>query len=315
MANRKVLVTGAAGFIGYHLCDRLLRDGYGVVGIDNLNNYYDVRLKLCRLTLLSQFPGFGFFRLSLEDQPSLHNLFMTEQFDIVINLAGQAGVRYSIDNPQAYVDSNISGFLNVLEGCRQSGVAHLLYASSSSVYGNSGDTDHPISIYAASKKCNELMAYTYSHQYGLPCTGMRFFTVYGPWGRPDMALFKFIEAIVNNHPIDIYGNGNMQRAFTYVDDIVESINRLMDKPTELYKIYDIGNTRSVQLSCFIETLESALGKKAIKNYLPMQPGDVTITEANTDALYLDTGYKPETGIKEGIAAFVGWYQDHYGIRS
>lgn len=335
---RKILVTGAAGFIGFHLCRRLLRDGDRVVGLDNLNNYYDVQLKLGRLRQLEDDAGFAFHRLGLEDTEAMGELFRRERFDLVVNLAAQAGVRYSLENPRAYIDSNIVGFTNILEGCRHAGVKHLVYASSSSVYGANTkmpfsvhqNVDHPLSLYAASKKANELMAHTYSGLFNLPTTGLRFFTVYGPWGRPDMALFLFTRAILEGRPIDVFNHGRMQRDFTYIDDIVEGIVRVMarvpapapgwdgtapDPGTSFapYSIYNIGNNSPVELSRFIEVLESCLGRKAEKNYLPMQAGDVPATYADIDDLSRDVGFRPSTPIEEGIARFVSWYRDYYRI--
>jgi UDP-glucuronate 4-epimerase len=325
----QVLVTGVAGFVGYHLAQRLLSQGIQVYGIDNLNDYYDVKLKKDRLAQLNPQAGFQFQFLDLSDRPSLNQLFQDHTFDCVVNLAAQAGVRYSIQNPHAYADSNLTGFVNLLEGCRHSQVRHLVFASSSSVYGanpkipfsTSDNVDHPISLYAATKKANELMAYTYSHLYRLPMTGLRFFTVYGPWGRPDMAYFKFVKAIEAGQPIDVYNHGDMQRDFTYIDDIVEGVVRVMDKPPSSersdlvhqapYKLYNIGNNQPVALKTFIEVIEAALGKKAQKNYLPMQPGDVPITYADVDEMMQDVGFKPSTPIEIGIDRFVKWYRQYY----
>lgn len=331
----KVLVTGVAGFIGYHFAQRLLVENMQVYGIDNLNAYYDVNLKKDRLAQLSLQPGFTFQFLDLNDRDRISQLFTEHQFDYVVNLAAQAGVRYSLENPFAYVDSNMSGFVNLLEGCRQSQVKHLVFASSSSVYGANtkvpfsvtDNVDHPISLYAASKKANELFAHVYSHLYNLPTTGLRFFTVYGPWGRPDMAYFKFVQAIDTGKPIDVYNFGNMMRDFTYIDDVVEGVFRVMPKPPQSlntsdnnspqekapYKIYNIGNNKPVQLMTFITTIEKALGKTAIKNFLPMQPGDVLSTYADIDELIKDIGFKPTTSIDEGINRFVEWYQKYYNI--
>lgn len=331
----KYLVTGAAGFIGSAITERLTAVGHQVIGIDNLNDYYDVNLKLARLKRIEH-SNFEFIKLDLADREGMAELFKEQQFDRVINLAAQAGVRYSIDNPLAYADSNLVGFVNILEGCRHNKVKHLIYASSSSVYGlnektpfeTSDSVDHPISLYAASKKANELMAHTYSHLYGLPTTGLRFFTVYGPWGRPDMALFKFTKKIMNDEEIDIYNNGDMQRDFTYIDDIVEGIVRIQyvvpakqpDWTVEMgsaadssapYRIYNIGNGKSEKLMDYIEALEDSLGIKAKKNFMPMQPGDVYKTYADTNGLFEATGYKPETPIKQGVANFVQWYRDFY----
>ena len=334
---RKILVTGAAGFIGFHLSRRLLAEGNAVCGLDNLNPYYDVKLKEARLKIIEKHPAFNFARGELSDRTAMEKLFAENSFDVVVNLAAQAGVRYSLTNPHAYVESNLAGFMNILEGCRYNHVKHLLFASSSSVYGaNTGmpfsvhdNVDHPLSLYAATKKANELMAHTYSALYKLPCTGLRFFTVYGPWGRPDMALFLFTRAILENRPIDVFNNGNMKRDFTYVDDIVEGLVRVMDKtpaPNPLwngnspdpsssfapYRIYNIGNNSPVKLLDFIEELEKQLGKAAVKNYLPLQPGDVPETRADVDDLMADVGFRPATPISEGIRRFVLWYREYYG---
>lgn len=331
----KYLVTGVAGFIGSAITERLTAQGHQVIGIDNLNDYYDVNLKLARLKRIEHV-NFEFIKLDLADREGMAELFKEQQFDRVINLAAQAGVRYSIDNPLAYADSNLVGFVNILEGCRHNKVKHLIYASSSSVYGlnaktpfeTSDSVDHPISLYAASKKANELMAHTYSHLYGLPTTGLRFFTVYGPWGRPDMALFKFTKKIMNDEEIDIYNNGDMQRDFTYIDDIVEGIVRIQDvvpvkqpdwtvesgsatDSSAPYRIFNIGNGKSEKLMDYIEALEDSLGIEAKKNFMPMQPGDVYKTYADTNGLFEATGYKPETPIKQGVANFVQWYRDFY----
>lgn len=331
----KYLVTGVAGFIGSAITERLTALGHQVVGIDNLNDYYDVNLKLARLKRIEHV-NFEFIKLDLADREGMAELFKVQQFDRVINLAAQAGVRYSIDNPLAYADSNLIGFVNVLEGCRHNKVKHLIYASSSSVYGlnaktpfeTSDSVDHPISLYAASKKANELMAHTYSHLYGLPTTGLRFFTVYGPWGRPDMALFKFTKKIMNDEEIDIYNNGDMQRDFTYIDDIVEGIVRIQDvvpakqpdwtvetgsaaDSSAPYRIYNIGNGKCEKLMDYIEALEDSLGIQAKKNFMPMQPGDVYKTYADTSGLFEATGYKPETPIKVGVENFVQWYREFY----
>ncbi len=320
----RVLVTGAAGFIGYYLAERLLSEGIQVHGIDNLNDYYDVNLKKARLTRLQAQPGFHFQYLDLSDRAGMAQLFEAHQFDCVVNLAAQAGVRYSLSNPHAYADSNLIGFVNLLEGCRQQQVQHLVYASSSSVYGvnpkvpfaTSDSVDHPISLYAATKKANELMAYTYSHLYQIPTTGLRFFTVYGPWGRPDMAYFKFVKAIKAGQPIDVYNHGDMQRDFTYIDDVIEGVLRVMRQaPAPAvgapYKLYNIGNNRPVTLTRFIEVVETALGQTAQKNFLPMQPGDVPITYADVDDLMRDVGFRPTTPIETGIARFVEWYEAYY----
>lgn len=331
----KYLVTGAAGFIGFHLAGRLCAEGHEVVGIDNLNDYYEVSLKEARLARLGPLPGFRFERLDLPDRTAMAELFAREQFERVIHLGAQAGVRYSLDNPFAYADSNLTGTLTVLEGCRHHGVQHLVYASSSSVYGlneqmpfkTSDGVDHPVSLYAASKKANELMAHSYSHLYGLPTTGLRFFTVYGPWGRPDMALFKFVRAILKGEPIDIYNQGQLSRDFTHVDDIVEGIVRIADRPpvgdanwrgqTDAspapYRLFNIGNGSPVRLLDFVEAIETALGKRAIRNMLPMQPGDVLATWADTEALFEATGYRPKVGLTEGVESFVKWYREYYRI--
>jgi UDP-glucuronate 4-epimerase len=332
----KILVTGAAGFIGFHLCERLLRRGDKVVGLDNLNDYYDVRLKHDRLKQLEGHPGFRFVEASLEDRSTMEKLFCDERFDKVVNLAAQAGVRYSLKNPHAYIDSNIIGFMNILEGCRHNNVQHLVYASSSSVYGANTrmpfsvhhNVDHPVSLYAATKKSNELMAHTYSSLYGIPTTGLRFFTVYGPWGRPDMALFLFTKAILEGKAIDVFNHGKMQRDFTYIDDIVEGVIRVADTipaPSPSwrgdqpdpgtsyapYRLYNIGNNNPVELMRFIEVLEECLGKKAGKNLLPIQAGDVPSTYADVDDLMRDVGFKPATSIEEGIGRFVEWYREYY----
>ena len=331
------LITGAAGFIGFHLSKRLLAQGKSVVGIDNLNDYYDVNLKKTRLRELEENSEFTFYKLDLVDREGVENLFSENKFDYVVNLAAQAGVRYSLTNPHAYIDCNIVGFLNILEGCRHNDVKHLVFASSSSVYGANTkmpfsvhhNVDHPVSLYAATKKSNELMAHTYSSLYKLPCTGIRFFTVYGPLGRPDMALFLFTRAILENKPIDVFNHGKMKRDFTYIDDIVEGVVRLIDKVPEPdpdwngdnpdsatsyapYRIYNIGNNNPVELMKFIEVLEDCLGKKAKKNLLPIQPGDVPETYAEVDDLAEDVGFKPATPIEEGIKKFVEWYREYYG---
>ena len=331
-----VLVTGAAGFIGYHVCQRLLAQNCSVVGIDNLNTYYDVGLKKARLAQLEPHSNFRFELLDLADDAGMDALFAKESFTHVVNLAAQAGVRYSLQNPRAYVQANLVGFANVLEGCRHTHVAHLVYASSSSVYGLntrmpfsvSHNVDHPVSLYAATKKSNELMAHTYSHLYGLPTTGLRFFTVYGPWGRPDMALFLFTKAILEGKPIDVFNNGQMRRDFTYIDDIVEGVTRALTHTATAnpawsgnepdpssspapYRVYNIGNNNAVSLGEFIETLESALGKKAEKRLLPMQPGDVAATYADVQALVDAVGFSPNTPLREGINSFVAWYRGYY----
>ncbi|CAA9889376.1 Uncharacterized 37.6 kDa protein in cld 5'region [Candidatus Methylobacter favarea] len=334
----KILVTGAAGFIGSTLGIRLLERGDEVVGIDNLNDYYDVNLKLARLQRLRDYEKFKFIKLEIADRQGVENLFAKEKVQRVMHLAAQAGVRYSITNPHAYIDSNIVGFINILEGCRHNAVEHLTYASSSSVYGANtkmpfsihDNIDHPVSLYAASKKANELMAHTYSHLYHLPTTGLRFFTVYGPWGRPDMSLFMFTRNIIEGKPIDVFNYGNHRRDFTYIDDIVEGVLRVIDKPAQInsswasenpdpgtsmapYRIYNIGNNNPVNLLEFIETLEKCLGKEAMKNFLPLQPGDVPDTYADVSDLVNDLGYKPATLLENGIKNFVKWYKDFYGI--
>jgi UDP-glucuronate 4-epimerase len=348
-----ILITGTAGFIGYHLAQRLLREGREVVGLDLINDYYDTRVKYGRLQTAgidrdqieygklvqsTTQPKYRFVKLDLTDRESLNQLFAAENFDTVVNLAAQAGVRYSLVNPQAYIDSNIIGFTNILEACRHHGVKHLAYASSSSVYGlnermplSTGDNvDHPISLYAASKKSNELMAHTYSHLFGLATTGLRFFTVYGPWGRPDMALFLFTEAILKGQPIKVFNHGNMVRDFTYVDDIVEGIKRVIDNPPKgkadwsgskpepstskaPYQIYNIGNNNPVKLMDFITAIEDELGQKAEKVMMDLQPGDVPATYANVEDLMRDLGYKPETDIRHGIRQFLDWYRAFYGV--
>ncbi len=333
-----VLVTGAAGFIGFQLSRRLLDDGVNVTGLDNMNPYYDVQLKKDRLDTISSHPNFTFANLDLIDRKAMEALFDNNDFDVVVNLAAQAGVRYSLTNPNAYVDSNLVGFVNILEGCRHHAVRHLVFASSSSVYGANTDmpfsihhnVDHPVSLYAATKKANELMAHTYSHLYGMCCTGLRFFTVYGPWGRPDMALFLFTKAITEGKPIQVFNHGKMQRDFTYIDDIIEGVVRVMARLPEPnpawrgdhpdpgtsyapYKLYNIGNNNPVELLEFIEEIENALGRKAQKKFLDMQPGDVPATYADVDDLMQDVGFKPATSITTGIQRFVEWYRDYYGV--
>lgn len=327
------LVTGAAGFVGFHLAQRLLSEGDVVYGIDNLNPYYDVRLKEARLSLIQNHPNFHFQRLDLADGAALMQLFETHRFTKVANLAAQAGVRYSLDNPAAYISSNIVGFANLLEACRHFPVEHLVYASSSSVYGANtkipfaveDPVDRPVSLYAATKKSNELMAYTYSHLYQIPTTGLRFFTVYGPWGRPDMAYFKFVQSILAERPIDVFNFGKMERDFTYVDDIIEGVVRVLhhpptaeNKPSELsnpaYRLYNIGNHSPVPLLEFIETLEKFLGKTAIKNFVPMQPGEVVATYADIDSLVQDFGFQPKTTLEQGLEKFVQWYCTYYQVR-
>ncbi len=324
--SKKILITGAAGFIGFHLAKKLLEQNVTVVGFDNINNYYDVSLKYARLDILKKYPRFTFVKGDLADDAAVNKMFAENKFDIVVNLAAQAGVRYSIENPRAYIDSNVIGFFNILEACRHNPVEHLLYASSSSVYGNQQKTpfstddnvDSPISLYAATKKSNELMAYTYSHLYGIPATGLRFFTVYGPYGRPDMAYFGFTKKIYAGQPIKIFNNGDMYRDFTYVDDIVQGIeNMLCNPPREQngaqHKVYNIGNNKPEKLMVFIETLEKALGKTAQKEYLPMQPGDVYQTYADVSELMKDFDFKPSTSIETGLNKFAEWYKSYYKI--
>lgn len=332
-----ILVTGAAGFIGFHLIQKLLDRGDSVVGIDNLNDYYSVSLKDDRLSIIQAHPKFEFHKMDLADREKVDDLFSHHQFDRVCHLGAQAGVRYSIDNPRAYIDSNVVGFINILEGCRDTNVPHLSYASSSSVYGankiqpfnESHNVDHPVSLYAATKKSNELMAHTYSNLYGLPTTGLRFFTVYGPWGRPDMAYFKFVKKILNGDSIDIYNHGNMSRDFTFIDDIVEGVIRVTDQIATTdeswspdspnpassyapYRVYNIGNNSPVSLLHFVETIEQCLGRTAKKNMMAMQDGDVPSTYADVSRLIKDVGFKPETSLKDGIQQFVTWYKQYYG---
>ncbi|MFD1000667.1 NAD-dependent epimerase [Ohtaekwangia kribbensis] len=336
---KTVLVTGAAGFIGFHLSQKLLNAGYQVTGLDNLNDYYDQRLKLSRLDILKSNTHFSFHQVDLTDRKGIDNLFSKTNFDYVVNLAAQAGVRYSLTNPHAYLESNLHGFLNILEACRHNKTKHLVYASSSSVYGANKkmpfsvhhNVDHPISLYAASKKSNELMAHTYSSLYNLPTTGLRFFTVYGPWGRPDMALFLFTKAILENKPIDVFNHGKMRRDFTYVDDIVESITRLIPRPSQPnkewsgmtpdpatsfapYRVFNIGNNKPVELLQFIEVIEQKLGKKAAKNLLPLQDGDVPETFADVEDLMREVDFKPSTPIEVGIGKFIDWYINYYNIK-
>jgi UDP-glucuronate 4-epimerase len=322
----KYLVTGAAGFIGNFVAERLCNEGHEVVGLDNLNDYYDPALKLARLDRIKHLNSFRFIKMDISDRDDIAELFEKEKFNRVIHLAAQAGVRYSIENPMAYIDSNVVGFATILEGCRHNKVEHLVYASSSSVYGankkipfsTEDNVDHPVSLYAATKKSNELMAHTYSHLYGIPTTGLRFFTVYGPWGRPDMAPYLFTDAIANDRPIKVFNNGKMQRDFTYIDDIVEGVVRIQDvipnngnnpvkEGSPLYKIFNIGNNQPVELERFIDCIENALGKKAIKNYLPMQDGDVVRTFADVSALQHITKFKPETDLQWGLEQFIHWY--------
>lgn len=334
----KILVTGAAGFIGSHVCIRLLERGDVVVGLDNLNDYYEVSLKEARLARFSDHENFHLVKMDLADRDGMAALFAEEKFDRVVNLAAQAGVRYSIDNPHAYIDSNIVGFTNVLEGCRHHKVKHLVYASSSSVYGANetmpfsvhDNVDHPLSLYAASKKANELMAHTYSNLFGLPTTGLRFFTVYGPWGRPDMALFLFTKAILEGKPIDVFNHGKMKRDFTYVDDIIEGILRVLDKTAEgnpdwsgkfpdpgsskaPWRVYNIGNSKPVELMDYIGAIEKSLGVEARKNFLPLQDGDVPATYADVEDLIGDVGYRPNTSVEVGVNNFINWYKGYYQI--
>ncbi|MBD8013370.1 NAD-dependent epimerase [Planococcus wigleyi] len=334
----KILITGVAGFIGSNLAKRLLNDNHKIIGIDNLNDYYDVNLKKDRLKNIKS-DSFNFFEIDLENNEDIDKVFSKHKPDIVINLAAQAGVRYSIENPRAYINSNIVGFINILEATRHNKVKHLIYASSSSVYGANtslpfsvhDNIDHPLSLYAATKKANELMAHTYSSLYSIPTTGLRFFTVYGPWGRPDMALFMFTKNILEGKPINVFNNGEMMRDFTYVDDIVEAITRLVEKPAQPnpkwtgenpdpgtsyapYKIYNIGNNSPVRLMDFIEAIEEKTGKKAIKNFMPLQDGDVPATYANVEDLFRDIDFQPETNIKDGVEKFVDWYVNYYGVK-
>jgi UDP-glucuronate 4-epimerase len=335
---KKILITGAAGFIGANLSRKLIANGAEVFGIDNLNDYYDPQLKRDRMAALAEGENFTHLNIDIADRPAMEKLFQANSFDAVVNLAAQAGVRYSLINPHSYVDTNLVGFVNLLEGCRHSGVKHFVYASSSSVYGANtnmpfsvhDNVDHPVSLYAASKKANELMAHTYSHLFGLPTTGLRFFTVYGPWGRPDMALFLFTKAILAGEPINVFNNGNMERDFTYIDDIVEGVFRVIYKVAEPndawssdtpdpatsycpYKVYNIGNNNKEKLLRYIEVLENCLGRKADKNFMPMQPGDVPATYANVDDLVRDLDYKPATTLEFGIGKFVDWYKKYYSI--
>jgi UDP-glucuronate 4-epimerase len=334
---QSVLVTGVAGFIGFHLARRLLKDGRRVVGVDNINPYYDVALKEARLEALKGESNFTFIKMDLTDRKPLERLFARQAFDVVVNMAAQAGVRYSIENPYAYVDSNLVGFVNLLECCRHNSVKHFVFASSSSVYGANTtmpfsvhhNVDHPVSLYAATKKANELMAHTYSHLYRLPSTGLRFFTVYGPWGRPDMALFLFTRAILEDQPLKVFNHGRMQRDFTYIDDIVEGVVRVLGRLPQAnpnwsgaapdpgtssapYKIYNIGNNNPVKLIEFIEVIEAALGKRAQKEFMDLQPGDVVATYADVDDLMQDVGFKPKTPIEVGVGRFVQWFKDFYG---
>jgi UDP-glucuronate 4-epimerase len=315
----KVLVTGAAGFIGSHVAARLLVNGHAVTGLDNLNSYYDPQLKHARLDQLQSVSRFEFLCLDIANRSAMESLFAREEFDLVIHLAAQAGVRYSVENPHAYTESNITGFLNILEGCRRSRIGHLIYASSSSVYGGNTKTpfavedrvDHPVSLYAATKKANELMAHSYTHLFGIPTTGLRFFTVYGPWGRPDMAPFKFAKAILSGDPIEIYNYGRMKRDFTYIDDIVEGVIRVAAKPAAGYRLFNIGSSAPVELMDFVSELESALGKQARKKFLPMQAGDVVATYADVEQLESFTGYRPSTPLRAGVASFARWYLEYF----
>jgi UDP-glucuronate 4-epimerase len=328
MSAQTILVTGAAGFIGFHIARQLLAEGREVVGVDNLNNYYDPALKQARLALLQAEPRFSFVQADLADRSAVAELFSKNRFPVVVHLAAQAGVRYSIEQPHAYVDANLQGFTNILEGCRHHSCRHLLYASSSSVYGANTKvpfsvedrTDHPVSFYAATKKANELMAYSYSHLYRLPVTGMRFFTIYGPWGRPDMALFLFTKAILESRPIKLFNHGDMRRDFTYVDDVTRVISRLIGHiPPDNgaggapSRIYNIGNNRPEELNHVVSVLEQALGRTAVKEMLPMQPGDVPATFADVGDLMRDIGFRPETGIEDGIRNFVAWYRERYKV--
>ncbi len=338
--KEKVFITGAAGFIGFHLAQKLDALGYAVVGLDNLNDYYDVGLKEARLAKLESLDSFSFHRMELEDKERIDALFAAEKFDYVVNLAAQAGVRYSLENPYAYINANVTGFLNILEACRHHPVKHLVYASSSSVYGANTQmpfsthhtVDHPVSLYAATKKSNELMAHTYSHLYNIPTTGLRFFTVYGPYGRPDMALFLFTKAILDGQPIKVFNNGEMRRDFTYVDDIVEGVARLLphvatpdpqwssDAPDPAssyapYRIYNIGNNSPVKLLDFVEAIEESLGKKAEKEFMPLQDGDVPATYADVEDLMQAVDFKPSTDLKVGVQNFVDWYREYYGVRA
>ncbi|WEF29654.1 NAD-dependent epimerase [Klebsiella aerogenes] len=333
----KFLVTGAAGFVGFHVSQRLLEAGHTVIGIDNMNDYYDVNLKQARLDLLD-YPLFSFVKLDIADREGMAKLFAAEKFDRVVHLAAQAGVRYSLENPHAYADANLMGFLNILEGCRHHKVQHLVYASSSSVYGlnrkmpfsTDDSVDHPVSLYAATKKANELMAHTYAHLYGIPTTGLRFFTVYGPWGRPDMALFKFTKAMLEGKSIDVYNYGKMKRDFTYIDDIAEAVVRVQNVIPQAdpnwtvetgspatssapFRVYNIGNSSPVELMDYITALEEAMGMEAKKNMMPMQPGDVLETSAETQPLYDLVGFKPQTTVKEGVKNFVEWYKGYYTV--
>ncbi len=320
-----ILITGAAGFIGFHLSQKLLKQGYQVIGIDNLNSYYDVTLKKSRLEQLKKYKIFRFYQVNIADRNHISQILTQNKLDYVVHLAAQAGVRYSLENPHAYVDSNLVGFVNILEGCRHQNIKHLVYASSSSVYGKNkkipfateDNVDHPVSLYAATKRANELMAHTYSHLYNLPTTGLRFFTVYGAWGRPDMAYFLFTKSILEEKPIKVFNYGKMQRDFTYIDDIVEGIVRVInhiphtENSSVPYKIYNIGNNQPIELADFIEVLENCIGKKAIKEFLPMQPGDVPVTYADVNDLIKDVGFQPNTPLEVGLEKFVSWYKNYY----
>ncbi|MBA4310820.1 MAG: capsular biosynthesis protein CpsI [Chlorobiaceae bacterium] len=335
---KNILITGVSGFVGFHLANKLLSQGHAIYGIDNLNGYYETELKLNRLNLLEAFPNFKFYNVDIKNNDLIDNIFKLNEINYVINLAAQAGVRYSIENPQAYMDSNMQGFLNILEACRNNPVEHLIYASSSSVYGGNKvapfstnhNVDHPVSLYAATKKSNELMAHTYSHLYGIPTTGLRFFTVYGPWGRPDMAYFSFTKDIIEGNPIKVFNHGKMERDFTYIDDIVEGIIKLIPKAPKAnpewdevtdstsesfapYKIYNIGNNNPVSLMQFINTLEQKIGKEAVKVYMDMQPGDVHRTYADVTDLVRDIEFQPNTSIDEGLGKFVDWYKEYYNV--
>lgn len=338
ISDKTILVTGAAGFIGFHLAQRLMQAGHTVVGLDNVNDYYDPRLKEARLAMLRNDPRFSFVRLDLTDRPAMKELFAARRFPVVVHLAAQAGVRYSLDHPHAYADANLEGFLNLLEGCRHGDCKHLLFASSSSVYGNNAklpfsthdNVDHPISLYAASKKANELMAHSYSHLYGLPATGLRFFTVYGPWGRPDMAIYIFAKAIMEGKPIKLFNHGDMRRDFTYVDDVTEAIVRLVDKPPQPnptwsrekpdpasssapWRVYNIGNHKPEELLHVVSLIEKEFGRSAIRELLPMQPGDVPATYADVDDLMREVDFRPSTSIEEGIRRFAVWYRDYHRV--
>lgn len=321
---KKAIVTGAAGFIGYHVSKKLLESGFNVTGIDNLNNYYDVSLKVDRKSVLSGYPKFKFVQVDIAQSAIIQDLFEIAEDSIVIHLAAQAGVRYSLENPHSYVNSNLTGFVNILELCRQARVKHLIYASSSSVYGSNNKVpfsvedpvERPMSLYAATKRANELLAYSYSHLYSIPCTGLRFFTVYGPWGRPDMAYFSFTKNIFEEKAINVFNKGLLYRDFTYIDDIVDSVIRLIDKsPNNIppYKIYNIGNNKPVSLGAFIEILEVLIGKKALKNYLPMQPGDMLRTYADIDPLVNEIEFQPRTSLEEGLGHFIDWYKIYYNL--